>query len=146
MAANLDNPQSAYARIVKHMPVASITDNNIGILHKLHPPSLNLPIDTPRRPMRQSAKSKRQQKGHFTFSPKEIIKILSRLSCGKASGPEIDSLDVFIKLAGLHKRSAPRRASIAALTNKSLFNSLPSLQTAKSLLTFAKCYKPPPSR
>ena len=29
------------------MPVASITDDNIDILHKLHPPSLSFPLGTP---------------------------------------------------------------------------------------------------
>ena len=63
LAADLDNPRSAYARLVKHMPVASIDDDNIDILHKLHPRSLNLLIDTARRPTRQSTKSKQRRKG-----------------------------------------------------------------------------------
>ena len=108
LAADLDNPRSAYARLVKHLSVASINDNNIDVLHDLHPPPLNPPLSQPQRRTKQSAKPKRQRSNRFTISPDEIITILSKLSRGKAAGPYLDSLDIFIKLANLHKRATTK--------------------------------------
>ena len=119
------------------MPVASITDDNIDMLHNLHPPSLNLTLDSPRRPTRQSAKSRRRQKGRFTVSPNEIMPILSRLSRGKAPGPELDSLDIFIKMAGLHRRSIAKneRCKIDPTTLATFFTIIANGEVSPAIRT-----------
>ena len=76
---NLDNPRSEYTRLVKHIPVASISDNNIDIFHKLHPPSFDLTHDNPHRPTRQTAKLKRQQKECFTLASRQTKSCKSSL-------------------------------------------------------------------
>ena len=46
---------------------------------------------------------------HFAISPKSILAVLRRLHRGKAAGPELDSLDIFIKLAGCYTRAKKRK-------------------------------------
>ena len=104
LAADLDNRKLAYAQICQHMPVANISDSNIDVLHDLHPPSLKLIMDEPRE-TRQSTRLQQQSRRKFSLAPDDMLPILSSLRRGKAPGPELNSPDIFIKLAGLHERS-----------------------------------------
>jgi hypothetical protein len=110
LAADLDNFKSANARVTKHAPVALINDTNIHVLRNLHPPSLCRGCVKPTKSTR-SGGTKRK----VTFTPKHILKTLSHLHRGKATGIHCDSLDIYIKSArrislndtdGLHKATA----------------------------------------
>jgi hypothetical protein len=94
LAADLDNFKSANARVTKHAPVALINDSNIHVLHNLHPPSLCLGCTKATKSTR-SGGTKRK----VTFTPKHILRTLSHLHCGKATGIHCDSLDIYIKSA-----------------------------------------------
>ena len=114
IAADNDNFKSAAARLTKDTPVLPITDNNIGILFGLHPASYALKlvsyVTNGRIGTRSSTKSPNvRNHRHFAIAPKNILTILRRLRRGKAPGPELDSLDIFIKLAGCYTRAHKRK-------------------------------------
>lgn len=114
VAADNDNFKSANARLTKNMPVEPIDDNNIGILFGLHPKSYGLRllsyINNVSHGTRASSSSPPTTNyRHFAISPKTILQVLRRLHRGKAAGPELDSLDIFIKLAGCYTRAHKRK-------------------------------------
>jgi len=113
IAADNDNFKSANARLTKDTPVEPIDDNNINILFGLHPKSYALRlvsyVTNGRYGTRASSKSPPTKNfRHFAISPKTILAVLRRLHRGKAAGPELDSLDIFIKLAGCYTRAKKR--------------------------------------
>ena len=114
IAADNDNFKSANARLTKDTPVEPIDDNNINILFGLHPKSYALRlvsyVTNGRYGTRASGKSPPTKNfRHFAISPKNILAVLRRLHRGKAAGPELDSLDIFIKLAGCYTRAKKRK-------------------------------------
>ena len=114
IAADNDNFKSANARLTKDTPVEPIDDNNINILFGLHPKSYALRlvsyVTNGRYGTRASSKSPPTKNfRHFAISPKNILAVLCRLHRGKAAGPELDSLDIFIKLAGCYTRAKKRK-------------------------------------
>ena len=100
IAADLDNFKSANARATKETPVALIDDDNIQTCYNLHPKSLNLNLYRPRRSTRTTLTNRKS----ITISPSDIKDIFSNLKRGKASGNELDSLDIFIKLLATNNR------------------------------------------
>ena len=118
--ADSDSPKSACDLLTKQSPVVQVDDSNIGILERLHPPSLN--VESPRA--RRHTRAGRYCKRKFILPPKAIIKILGRLNRGKSCGPELDSLDIFIKLASSYRRAKKksRRTPIQVTTLAKFFN------------------------
>ena len=111
-AADNDNFKSAIARLVKNLPIAQITDGengNIGTLHKLHPPSLNLPCTNNTRVTRGSKLNRKR----VHISPKMVMQGLRGLNKGKAGGLQADSLDLFIKLARNPNRGKKKKTQFA---------------------------------
>ena len=131
LAADNDNPGSAKARLTKESPVVPVTDGpngNLGILERLHPKSYALKLISyvtgGRVSTRSSSKPNHiKNHRHFAISPKNILLVLRKLKRGKAVGPELDSLDIFIKLAGCYtrKNSKKQRCSIRLETLASFF-------------------------
>lgn len=101
ISADNDDYKTANTRLTKDMPVAAIDDSNIQILHDLHPHSLNLDLHKPTRTTRGSIRNRKK----IIISPNAMLQIFSHLKRGKACGFELDSLDIFIKLAGAYRRS-----------------------------------------
>ena len=125
-AADNDNFKSAYARIVKHMPIAPIGPENENILRALFPKSLNIgregdesdsemgdatsseggapPPGDNRRGHSQHGVTTRAAtiaeltKNRVTIAPGDMTKTLGNLRRGRAPGVQVDSLDIFIKL------------------------------------------------
>jgi hypothetical protein len=93
-AADVDNFKSANARVTKHAPVALINQDNIHVLEKLHPPSLR-----------------------FKATPTQVVKTLSHLNRGKATGLNCDSLDLYI--------NAGRRLNLHDVADLAKANLLP---------------------
>ena len=108
IAADLDNFKSANARATKETPVALIDDDNIQTCYKLHPKSLNLGLYRPRRSTRTALNNR---KG-VIISPNDIKDIFTNLKRGKASGNELDSLDIFIKILSTNARRHKARKDI----------------------------------
>ena len=107
-AADCDNFKSAITRLVKTLPVASITsgaNGNINILRDLHPESLNLQDHHTERVTRSSKKDRRK----IFISPKMVFRGLRGLNKGKAPGLQVDSLDLFIKIARMQKKGKKER-------------------------------------
>jgi hypothetical protein len=100
IAADNDNKKTCNARLTQTMPVASIDDENIDVLYGLCPKSYNIEVHKPHRDTRSST-----TKHQISVSPKSILDILNHCKRGKAPGIELDSLDIFIKLAGAYKKS-----------------------------------------
>ena len=108
-AADNDNFKSAYARLVKYMPIAPINEVNIPILKKLFPKSLNVgepSADTqeeaapePQRMTTRAATIAELTKKRVTITPQEMSERMKKLKKGRAPGVQVDSLDIFIKLA-----------------------------------------------
>ena len=111
-AADNDNFKSAYTRIVKHMPVAPINDDNRHILQKLFPASLQIdernspsmdvdtePASEPPRMTTRAATVAELTKTQVIFTPQEATTLLRRLCYGKAPGVQVDSIDLFLKLS-----------------------------------------------
>ncbi|KAL7502962.1 hypothetical protein ACHAXN_001911, partial [Cyclotella atomus] len=94
LAADLDNFKSANARVTKHAPVALINNSNLHVLQNLHPPSLQRGCVKPRRNTRSGGTRRK-----FVTTPENILKVLSHLNRGKATGVHCDSLDLYIKAA-----------------------------------------------
>ena len=108
IAADLDNFKSANARATKETPVALIDDDNIQTCYNLHPKSLNLGLYRPRRSTRTALNNR---KG-VIISPNDIKDIFTNLKRGKASGNELDSLDIFIKILSTNARRRKARKDI----------------------------------
>ena len=108
IAADLDNFKSANARATKETPVALIDDDNIQTCHNLHPKSLNLGLYRPRRSTRTALNNR---KG-IIISPNDIKDIFTNLKRGKASGNELDSLDIFIKILATNARRRKARKDV----------------------------------
>ena len=100
IAADLDNFKSANARATKETPVALIDDDNIQTCYNLHTKSLNLGLYRPRRSTRTALNNR---KGVIIY-PNDIKDIFTNLKRGKASGNELDSLDIFIKILATNAR------------------------------------------
>ena len=116
-AADNDNFKSAYARLVKYMPIAPINEVNIPILKKLFPQSLRVgeqgadSEDTNSGDTNQTAAPAQARvrtrastiaefiKKRVVITPKEMGERLSKLKKGRAPGVQVDSLDLFIKLS-----------------------------------------------
>ena len=91
------------------MPVAKITDGingNIGTLHKLHLKSLSLPNHKQERITRGTTLGRKK----VYISSKMVIKGLKGLNKGKAGGQQVDSLDLFIKLARSRNKGKKKAA------------------------------------
>jgi hypothetical protein len=97
LAADLDNFKSANARITKHAPVALINDSNLHVLEKLHPPSLN--HGCTKAGCSSTATRSGGTRRKFKITPKQVLKSLSHLNRGKATGINCDSLDLYINSA-----------------------------------------------
>jgi hypothetical protein len=94
VAANLDNLKSANAQITKHAPVALINNSNLHVLQNLHPPSLQHGCTKA-----GSSSSSTRSGGtrlKFRITPKQVLKTLSHLNRGKATGINCDSFDLYI--------------------------------------------------
>ena len=108
-AADNDNFKSAYARLVKYMPIAPINEVNIPILEKLFPKSLNVgepsadsheeAAPEPQRMTTRASTIAELTKKRVTIAPKEMSDQMKKLKKGRAPGVQVDSLDIFIKLA-----------------------------------------------
>eukprot|EP00956_Cyclotella_meneghiniana_P026933 scaffold59456_cov45-Cyclotella_meneghiniana.AAC.1 len=94
LAIDLDNVKSANVRLTKNAPVAIIDEVKLKVLQALHPPSLNRGVNKLRRSTRFS-----HERRSIHFTPEQIVRVLSRLSRGKAAGLYGDSLDLYIKSA-----------------------------------------------
>ena len=94
-AADCGNYRSANARLTKDTPVALVDESNIQALYDLYPASYNLCLPSAIQKTRGGKKNVKK----LIIHPKIVSKVLSQLSRGKAPGLEIDSLDIFIKLA-----------------------------------------------
>jgi len=71
--ADNDNFKPAIARLIINLHIAQITNGengNIGTLHKLHPSSLNLPNNNPKRVTRGAKLSKNKCTFHQKMSCK----------------------------------------------------------------------------
>lgn len=115
VAADLDNFKSANARITKHAPVALINEKNLHVLEKLHPPSINHGC------IKRSSTGLSTRSGgtrrKFKITPKQVLKSLSHLNRGKATGIHCDSLDLYINAAkrlNLNDNDDLRRANALA--------------------------------
>ena len=66
------------------------------------PPSLTIPelTNNPRL-----TKLSKKNKKKLVVTPSQILTILSKLHRTKAAGNELDSLDIFVKLAASHSRA-----------------------------------------
>ena len=100
--------------------MALIDEDNIGVLHKLHPPSLGLDhLENENNPGATTRGSLKNRK-RVTIDPRTIVDVIGNLKRGKAGGFELDSLDIFIKLissnqrAKKNKMTQPFRADILA--------------------------------
>ena len=104
IAADNNNFKTANARLTNDTPVARVNDDNIDVLHELHPKSLGLNLPRRRRDTRGSANNFKR----LIIHPSVISKVLSKLKRGKAPGIELDSLDIFVKLADSYRRAKKR--------------------------------------
>ena len=101
IALDNNNFGTANARLTSTLPVALINDSNIIICRDLHPESLNLP---PPITNSRTTRSHSNTAKNLHVTPHQIMSILHSLNIAKAAGNELDSLDIFIKLAALHRR------------------------------------------
>jgi hypothetical protein len=105
-ACDNNNFGSGHARLTQDTPVALIDDCNIDVCHNLHPPSLNLNLQySSSRTTRGSAANKKQIEIH----PTTIIDTINSLNRGKAPGNNVDSLDIYIKLAKSYQRAQKKK-------------------------------------
>jgi hypothetical protein len=127
LAADLDNFKSANARITKHAPVALINESNLHVLRKLHPPSLQRGC-TKADPSSSSTRSGGTRR-KFKITPKQVLKSLSHLNRGKATGINCDSLDLYINAArrlNLNDKHDLKRAdALAGFFNKIINGEVP---------------------
>ena len=100
----MDNNKSsrANARLTSSLPVAIINDSNIKICKNLHPSSLGLldPYNSTR--LTRSAKKNHKK---LLVTPNQIMTILANLSRAKAAGNELDSINIFGRIAPFNNRS-----------------------------------------
>ena len=102
IAMDNNNFSTANARLTSSLPVAVINDSNIEICRELHLPSLDLP--DPKSNVRLIRSANRNCK-RLIVTPTQIMNILSSLHRAKATGNELDSLDIFVKMATSQNRS-----------------------------------------
>ena len=154
-AADNDNFKSAYARLVKYMPIAPIGPENESILRTLFPKSLGLNRrsddsdtdmgdqtsaggdapqqerphqETSRRGMTtRSATLAQLTKKRVTIAPGDISQTLGRLKRGRAPGVQVDSLDIFIKLQ--RRRAMENRKKKKRRKNTAVASTLASFFT-----------------
>ena len=118
IAADNNNFRSASIRLTNDMPVAAVDERKFAVLSALHPKSYHLHLHHPDRRTRGSIKNRKR----ITISPSALLETFSRLRRGKGVGFELDSLDIFIKLACAHKRARKRdHKSIVHLTTLASF-------------------------
>ena len=155
VAADNDNFKSAYARIVKYMPIAPIGPENESILRALFPKSLGLnkrsddsdtemgdPTstggdapqqdgphqETSRRGMTtRSATLAELTKKRVVIAPGDITQTLGCLKRGRAPGVQADSLDIFIKLQ--RRRAMENRKKKKRRKNTAVASTLASFFT-----------------
>ena len=111
LAHDLDNPKTAYARATKDTPVAVLDDDAITNLKKLYPSSYNLKLiyNFVQKKIHNTRSTTVVNNPQVALSPKIMYKILRRLKRGKASGPQLDSLDIFVKLGSAYSRAKKRK-------------------------------------
>jgi hypothetical protein len=103
LAADVDNYKTANARITKHAPVALINQDNLHVLQALHPPSLQRGCIKARTNTRSGGTRRK-----FRVTPSQVIKTLTHLNKGKATGINCDSLDLYINAAPHINLSNPK--------------------------------------
>ncbi|EED86272.1 predicted protein, partial [Thalassiosira pseudonana CCMP1335] len=118
IAADNDNFKTAYARLTKDTPVARIDDRLLKHLQQLFPPAVR-PSSTTTR-----SKNRTQNRKKIHFLPSKLIDNILHLKNGKAPGIQVDSLDVFIKLAQRCKRSTAKGTPPLARNLASLFSAV----------------------
>ena len=107
-AADNDNFRSCQTRLGNDLGIAPLNEANIPIIEKLFPPSLQLNIREQRRNRGSHMHTRSSiNKKKLVFTPQEVINHLLRLRRHKAPGIQVDSLDLFIKLA--RRRSNEKR-------------------------------------
>lgn len=89
IAADLDNFKSANARITKHAPVALINNQNLHVIHTLL--QQGCVKSGPSSTSTCSGGTRRK----FRITPKHVLKPLSHLNRGKATGINCSSLDLY---------------------------------------------------
>lgn len=107
IAADCDNYRSANIRLTNDMPVAAIDDEKLEVLQDLHPESYNLNLHHKQHKTRGSTKNRKR----LTISPTALLETFSHLKRGKGSGFELDSLDIFIKLASKYRRAKKKSST-----------------------------------
>jgi hypothetical protein len=101
IAADVDNYRSANIRLTNDMPVAAIDDEKLQVLQALHPKSYNLKLNHKHHQTRGSTRNRKR----IIISPTALSATFSRLKRGKGTGFQLDSLDIFIKLATSYRRA-----------------------------------------
>jgi hypothetical protein len=125
LAADVDNYKTANARITKHAPVALINQDNLHVLQALHPPSLQRGCIKARTNTRSGGTRRK-----FRVTPSQVIKTLTHLNKGKATGINCDSLDLYINAARHINLSNPKdfekANALAGFFNKVINGDVPS--------------------
>lgn len=101
-AANEDNFRACEKRLASDLGVAPLNEGNIPIIENLFPKSLQLNIRGQRKGRGANMTTRcatRTNSKKIIFTPKEVMDHLMRLRRHKAPGIQVDSLDLFIKLA-----------------------------------------------
>jgi hypothetical protein len=109
IAMDNNNFSTASAHLTTNLPVALINDSNIQICRDLHPPSLAIPEphDKPR-----STRLSKKNKKKLMVTPNQIMILLTQLRRAKATGNDLDSLDIFVKMATTHARSRKKNSTM----------------------------------
>ena len=106
ISADNNNYKSSAERLTKpDTRPALVNDSNIDVIYDLHPPSLNL---HPPRAQRATRGGERNRP-RVIIHPNILSKVLSQLHRAKAPGIELDSLDIFIKLAAKYRRAKKKK-------------------------------------
>ena len=106
IAADNDNFRTANIRLTSDMPVAAIDEAKLKVLEGLHPSSYKLNLHYPNRRTRGDKRNRKR----VVISPNAMLEILGHLKRGKAPGYELDSLDIFIKLARRYRQDTKKKS------------------------------------
>ena len=139
LAADVDNYGTCNYRLTKNTPVAVVDDSNISILQKLHPNEVYPPSVPRLRSSRRRKNTKQRHKNckQFIISPDVIVNNILHLKKGKATGLQVDSIDLFIILAQRcrHNNSKKKTLKSFSSTLAEFFTLVANGKIPKSLIS-----------
>lgn len=139
LAADVDNYGTCNYRLTKNTPVAIADDYNISSLQKLHPNELYPPSVPCLRssPRRKNTKQRHKNCKQFIITPEVIVNNILHLKKGKATGLQVDSIDLFIILAQRSRHNNSKKKSLKpfSFTLAEFFTLVANGKIPKSLIS-----------